>query len=470
MMCRGTTIGRRGRLAAAVLSMLFAMQGVLANGTSDADPPAVEDGRSDYRFATALYGKGSCTGFEPKYVQRHDKDKALVVRPGDTLNIFLKSAYFDGLRSSGGWLSPRTAEVAVVMNVAGNAPFVSRSLADYGHVVYYSESVGRREPINASFVASEAIKLDRAQYVAMDLSVIQFDTPNTQFVRSLLSTLVNTGSQLANPAAAPLIGALSRSIAVSDAASGVRTARYRMGFLLGGVESDAIRQPILREGVLVLLTSDRGETGPPFERLRIDHRNGRLFTDAKCTEPLTGADYLVFTIRRNLDLPAAPAHSLAELVNRAVNRNTSVSSAVEEIRTAVADTVVHRRGVDLIDELEATSAPHVRELLQRRFAAMFVCLAAPADVKACDENRLSSPRLLADLEMRAVRRKLMCAGDVEALKARSAGLQVDTAAKAIASASDDVVKWAAAAGEGTPCGTAKASSSPTPAHSPAPAS
>lgn len=219
----------------------------------------MEDGRSDYRFAKSARDKSqSCTGFEPKYVLKHEDDRPPVVRPGETINIFLKSACLDGLRSSMGWLSPRTAEVAVVMSAAANAPSVPGSLADFGRIVCYSVSVGQREPINASVVASEAIELDRAQYVAIDLSVIQFDTPNTQFVRSILSTLVNTASQYTIPVAAPLIGALSRSIAIPNAASGVRTARCRTGILLGGAENERIRQPILRGAPSLLVAAAVG--------------------------------------------------------------------------------------------------------------------------------------------------------------------------------------------------------------------
>ena len=386
-----------------------------------ADLPAVDDGRSDYRFAISpesVSVEHACVHFESKYVHDHVVDKSLKVEPGDTVSIFLKNAYFASVR---GFFST-TSEAAVLLNADVNAPLIKKATSDYGKVIYYSEAVSEKSPINASFVPAISIVTSvDSDVVSLDTSVVQFDSQNSVLARNILKSMVSLASASASPAAAAVLATLGTQIATSPAA-GTRTTQYRMAFVLEH-PSSKVRQPILREGDLVLITSTR-DASLNWPKLYYDHRSGSLYSDDKCSAPLTGVDYLVFTLRRNisLGLDTKRDQSLGDVIDAAKSHATTASAAAKVITSEIQDLLSFDATKQSMRDFNGTTNGQLKRDYLQRIATVIACGGNGNQGPDCADLQVNDVRLLGDLRERAIASNILCAKEVADLsKNQNAG-------------------------------------------------
>jgi len=419
--CRGS-LSMRSMVAIGV--MAFSLANV---SQADAEGPAVDDGRSDYRYArSGNLPSVSCRGFEPKYVRDHQTDGDLKIRSGDLVSIFLKNAYFAGVE---GFFSS-TAEAAILLNVDTNAPFVKKNPGDYGRLVYYSESITERAPVNASFVVATESTTD-AKYFSIDAAVVQFDSKNSIVAKNLLKTLVSIGTSAVSPAVAPILSSLGNAVGTIQS-GGTRTTQYRMGFILDSVEPK-VRQPVMREGDIVLITSRLPDSSYTWDKLYYDHRNGALYTaeapsknddNANCKKLVTNLDYLVLTVRKNIGvgLDASRSQTLADVIESARSRTTRTQDAVNLVTDQIKDSLSHDAARRAVSSYNSAVNKETRRLYLKEVALTLACGGNGNVGKKCGEVKVGDRRLVEDIRRRVLNDGVMCATDLETLiKEQGAG-------------------------------------------------
>ncbi len=406
------------------------------------DSPAIDDGHSDYRYVKVGDDPlKSCVKIENKYVRDHKDDAKLKIRSGDSITVFLRGAYFSGVKG----FFTSSSEAAILLNIDTNAPYVKKNPGDYGRLAYYTESAFEKAPVNASFVIGAEAPLS-ANYLSIDATVIQFDSANSAVTKSLLKTLVTAGSSVVNPAVVPLLNSLGTAIGKVQS-GGTRSTQYRMGFILDSVEPK-IRQPILREGDVVLITAN-GSNNYDWSELLYDHRNGGLYLsksenngkkDEKgnlihsCDILLTNVDYLVFTIRKNVSvgLDATKSQSLGDVIEYAKARTTTQQAAVALATQQIKDLVAHDAAKDAINTFNSSANSQTKRLYLSRIAMVLGCAANGNAPSECANIKVDDSKLVTDLQHRVLHDNVMCSADLDALfKPLAAGATIDSIVKPV---------------------------------------
>lgn len=424
---------RRPRMRGAVVAVAACC--AMGTGYAQDEPEtSIDDGRSDYRYvatgAASVAGgrqrtrtinetstdaeSGACAPFDAKYVHKHDKDKGLLIQPGQTASVFLKNAYFANVK---GFFSS-TAEAAILLNTDVNAARAKKSAADYGKLIWYSESVSEESSINASFVPAAAITTTAdTGTVVMDLSVVQFDSKNSALARGILRTILAATRTAVGPEAGLVLDALGSSI-VTSPEGGTRTLQYTLGFLVGYGRDYGLWQPILREGELVIITSPRRRDGLRWQNLRYGHRSGLLYTDIDCKVPAADFDYLVLSIRRNVNtgLNAARAQTLGDAIDAAKRSNLSAEVIREQVMGTVNNVLASDIAKQAIEEYNQTGDPQLKRVHLKSVMTTLACSAIRPNTVECEGQQLTDPRLSRMLATQAVRAGVMCESDLVSIR------------------------------------------------------
>ena len=420
---------------------LFFAAGVssLCNAESTKPDTAVDDGRSDYRYVTTQ-GKAqtadSCTGFEAKYVLDHTEDASLKILPGQRVAIFLKNAYFSSVKG----LFSTTAEAAILLNTDVNAGKTKKSSADYGKLIWYSEAISEESPINASFVPAATLTTNAAtDTVVLDLSVVQFDSKNSALARGILRTMLNAARTAINPEAGAVLDTLGSSI-VTSPEGGTRTLQYTLGFLLGHGVGEKMRQPILREGELVVITSPRRSADLKWIKLRFDHRSGLVYTDSHCQVPAKDFDYVVLSLRRdvNTGLDDARSQTLGDAIDAARSSSLSAQSAKDQVMLGVSNAMATDAAKHAMEEYNRTTDWQIKTLHLKTVLTTLACSASKQNKDACDGLAVSDTILTRALSARAVGAGVLCESDLTAIRKKTQPATGKTDASAIPTIVDEL--------------------------------
>jgi hypothetical protein len=395
------------RLRASVFLTLMFTEIVFADDTK------TNDGRSDYRYANVNTGSTKedyCKTFEPKFVADHKRDRRLKIHPGDGFSVFLRNAYFSKVK---GFFSS-TAEAAILMNADVNAPFIKKSASDYGKLIYYSDSIAKAAAVNASFVPALTVDTSAtADVVSLDISVVQFESQNSLVARNILQSLVKLGTVYAAPQATAVLSAVGNSIANSQS-NGVRTTQYRIGFIMAPPEI-SIRQPLLREGDFVLITSQDKEELINWPKLRFNHQDGLLYGDDNCDSKVTGLDYLVFTIRKSIvtGLDVARSQTLGDAIEAAKQRGLSATKISEEIAKTVHDGLSFEAAKDALKNYNQSVSVNTQGIYLRQVLTTLACGGNGNSDAECPQTKIDDLVLLNALKRFSIQSGMLCQSEIE---------------------------------------------------------
>jgi hypothetical protein len=404
-----------------LLALILLTAGALnavAQVTTTATPfseglPKNAQGRTDHRYVNPSANGLYCAEFENKYIMKYRNSSKLQILPGDHVSIFLKDAYFSKVQKGLFNLFGDTAEAAVLLNVSTSAPMVKKSPGDYGRLAYYSDSISKNSPVNASFVLSTEVPM-QANYLSIDASVILFESENSVVGKSLIKQMVNLATDL-SPGASTVLNALGSTLFNTNQQGQIST-QYRMGMLLGST-SDAIRQPILREGDLVLITSRNREAVIEWDKIVYDHRDGSLRVktsedDTKCEgPPLTGLDYLVFTIRKNISTgyDDKTAQTLSDVIETEMQRSTNAQAITDAVMRHVNNAVSYDGIKSLIGKYNSEANPQVKKALRKELAYSYACGTNGLTTGACKGQKVvTDPASLNGIKRRLLADGLFC--------------------------------------------------------------
>lgn len=395
-----------------------------------------KDGRSDYRFAQANIrpadrnkSSETCKRFESKYVEDHVLDKELKIHQGEVFSVFLKNAYFSNVP---GFFSS-TAEAAILLNSDVNSPFVKKGSADYGRLIYYSDSVADASAVNASYVPAMTIETAVGiDTVSLDLSVVQFDSRNSAIARSMFRTLVSLGTSALAPQAASVLSTLGNSIGTTQA-GGTRTTQYRMGFSIGAPNSK-VRQPLLREGDLVLFTSQEKENLLDWASLYFNHRDGVVYKNAACTELVKKLDYVVLTIRKSTTtgIDESRNQTLGDVIDSVRRRSTSNAMVGTNVAAVVQDALNYDAAKDAIKNYNQTLNAGLKATYLNQLLRTLSCGANGNPAADCAQVKLDDPRMYAAIQRVAVEAGILCFSELEEGTKALAGAPIATHVAAVA--------------------------------------
>ena len=390
----------------------------------------MSEGPSDYRYASTS-GSGSptvtCTRFETKYVSDHVLDAKLKVHNGDKLQVFLRTASMNTLR---GW--GKYGEVAILLNGATNQKVVPANNTDYGRLVFYSERVKESVGINASFVPGIVVERIDGGTFLLSVTVVEFDSKGSPVLKSLLSGLSSVAMLAGGPAtalASQVLTSLGNNF-VTATSEGSRTLFHRIGFAVGNAEPK-IRQPILREGDLVVVTKKDG-TSVSWDRIFYNHRNGQLYLSPDCTnatEANAEYSYIVLTLRRGVARTSdeLAQETLDSVITRAANAqlasSTMLGSITTNITTALSDYAVTKAANHDFESIRSPSAEVGKDALNMYLKPIW-CSTAPAakDAADCKDQKISNRKVLDRLRQKLLEEQILCRADTDAIEKADAAM------------------------------------------------
>lgn len=424
--CADLKLAARSLAALLILTLVSSLSLAQARGNLDEHAMSHSEGPSDYRYASPS-GSGSptatCTPFETKYVSDHVRDAPLKVNNGDKLQVFLRTASMNTLR---GW--GKYGEVAILLNGATNQKVAPASNTDYGRLVFYSERVKESVGINASFIPGIVVeKIDGGTFL-LSITVVEFDSKNSPVLKSLLSGLSSIATLAGGPAtalASQVLSSLGNNFVAASSESS-RTLFHRIGFAVGNAEPK-IRQPILREGDLVVVTK---KDGSPinWERIFYNHRNGQLYTSGNCaTGTEANAEYssIVLTLRRGV---ARTSNDLAqETLDSVVTRvsTTQRPSAVilGGVTTALSDYAVTKAANHDFESIRSPSVEVGKDALNMYLKPIWCSTAAAAKTATeCNDLKISNKSVVDRLRQKLLEEKILCRADTDAIEKADAAM------------------------------------------------
>jgi hypothetical protein len=178
----------------------------------------------------------------------------------------------------------------------GSDPLKSDGEADL-KLVYYSGDVKRGQPLNFSHIPIVPRTTYAGSSIGIQIVIMEIDSQSGP-MRSLLSTLADFGQKATPhvPGVTDVLFDLGKSLFLGGSHDD-RIFEYRFVLSAPGSSANAA-QPTFTPGRYVLLRSEKRDVDQRWEKLRLDHNTGRLFTDTN--QPLQTHDdlYLVLNIEK----------------------------------------------------------------------------------------------------------------------------------------------------------------------------
>lgn len=393
---------------------LLALVGVSNAAGAELPSTSASEGPSDYRMAQAHGDKlvESCRQFEPKYVQDHVIDGRLKIRNGDRFHVFLRNASMHKVRGWGDY-----GEVAILLNGFANQKVAPATNADYGRLVFYSERVKEASGINGSFLPG--IVVDRADggTFLLSVTIVEFNSKGNAILKSMLSGLSSIGSLSSGPGtliATQLLNTLGNNFVSANTAS--RTLFHRIGFSIENAEPK-IRQPILREGDLVVVTRKDGSV-VEWEKLHYNHRNGQLYLDSECKSSADSSySYVVLTIRRGLGRSAEELsqESLDAAINRAVANENRITAMADPLAKSVADHAATKAANRHFSEIRSSNPEVGRDALDAYVTTIWCSLSPKPESAKCAGTTISNRGVVDILRRRLLESGVFCKAHLDSL-------------------------------------------------------